>query len=165
MYYVNLFFIYSIMGHIIENVLYTINGGESGILYGYWTPVYGFGSVFILIVYDYLIVKHKFNKWVEKIFIFLTGFIFLTFLEHIAGNLIEYFFDKVFWSYENLPLHIGKYISVEMAFVWGISSLIIVKILRPLFDFVEERIPKFFTWIFIILFIIDISCTIYFKVL
>lgn len=165
MYYINIFFIYSIIGHIIETVLYTIGSGESGILYGYWTPIYGFGSVFILLMYDYLITHRKLNRWVEYILIFLTGAIFLTLIEYLAGNLIEYFFDTVFWTYENLPFHIGDYISVEMALVWGISALIVVKLLRPLFDFVEEKIPRWITWILIVLFIIDALCTIYFKVL
>lgn len=165
MYYINNFFMFSILGHIIETVFYTIGSGQSGILYGYWTPIYGFGCVFILFMYDYLITHRKFSKWVENILIFLTGAIFLTLLEYLAGNLIEYFFDKVFWSYENLPLHIGKYISIEMALVWGIASLILIRILRRLFDFFEEKIPKFLTWILIILFIADVTATIYFKVL
>ena len=165
MYYINIFFIYSIIGHIIETVLYTIGNGESGILYGYWTPIYGFGSVFILLMYDYLITHRKLNKWVENILIFLTGAVFLTLLECLTGNLIEYFFGVIFWNYDNLPLHIGHYISLEMAFVWGISSLVIVRILRPLFDYFEEKIPKWVTWVLIILLLIDFGCTLYFKVL
>ena len=165
MYYINNFFMYSILGHIVETIFYTMGSGESGILYGYWTPIYGFGCVFILLMYDYVITHRKLSKWVENLLIFLTGAIFLTLLEYLAGNLVEYFFDTVFWNYGNLPLHIGKYISVEMALVWGVASLILIRILRPLFDYVEEKIPKWLTWIFIILFILDIGFTIYFKVL
>ena len=165
MYYINNFFMFSILGHVIETVFYTLGSGESGILYGYWTPIYGFGCVFILFMYDHLITHRKFSRWIENILIFLTGAIFLTLLEYLAGTLVEYFFDTVFWSYENLPLHIGKYISIEMALVWGIASLILIRIFRKLFDYIEEKIPKWLTWIFIILFIIDVLATIYFKVL
>ena len=52
MYYINNFFMYSILGHMVETVFYTMGSGESGILYGYWTTIYGFGCVFILLVYD-----------------------------------------------------------------------------------------------------------------
>lgn len=165
MYYINNFFICSIIGHIVETVFYTLGSGESGILYGYWTPIYGFGCVFILLMYDYVITHRKFSKWVENILLFLTGAIFLTLLEYLAGNLVEYFFDTVFWTYENLPLHIGKYISIEMALVWGIASLGLIRILRPLFDYIEAKIPKWLTWIFIILFLGDVLATFYFKVL
>lgn len=164
-YYINNFVMFSILGHIVETVFYTIGSGESGILYGYWTPIYGFGCVFILFMYNHLITHRKFSKWVENILIFLTGAVFLTLLEYLAGTLIEYFFDTIFWSYENLPFHIGKYISVEMALVWGIASLVLIRFLKPLFDFIEKRIPKWLTWIFIILFIIDVLATLYFKVL
>ena len=52
MYYLNCFFIYSILGHILETVtaLITGNGFKSGILNGWWTPVYGIGAVTILFV-------------------------------------------------------------------------------------------------------------------
>ena len=156
---------FSILGHIIETFFYTIGSGESGILYGCWTPIYGFGCIFILLMYDYLITHRKFSKWLENILIFLTGAIFLTLLEYLGGTLIEYLFGTVFWSYENLPFHIGKYISVEMALVWGFASLFLIRILRPLFDYFEKRIPKWITWILIILFIVDILSTLYFKVL
>ncbi len=165
MYYINNFFIYAILGHIVETFFYTIGSGESGILYGWWTPVYGFGCIFILLMYDYFISERNFSKWVENILIFLTGAIFLTLLEYIAGNLIEYFFDTVFWSYENLPLNIGKYISIEMALVWGVSSFILIRVLMPITNFIEEKIPKLLTWIFIILFLVDSVSTLYFKVL
>lgn len=165
MYYINMFFMYSILGHIIETFFYTIGSGESGILYGWWTPIYGFGCVFILLMYDYVITHRTLDRWIENILIFLTGAFFLTLLEYLAGNLVEYFFDTIFWSYENLPLHIGKYISIEMALVWGIASLALIRIFRRLFDFVEEKIPKWLTWIFIVLFFIDVSATIYFKIL
>ena len=52
MYYINSFFIYSILGHFIEGFFYT--NSDSGILFGYWTPVYGIGVVSILLIYDFL---------------------------------------------------------------------------------------------------------------
>ena len=56
MYYLNCFFIYSILGHLIETIiaLITGNGFKSGFLYGWWTPVYGMGAVTILFVSEYL---------------------------------------------------------------------------------------------------------------
>lgn len=165
MYYINNFFIYSILGHIFEGIFYAMGSGESGILYGGWTPIYGVGCIFLLYFYDHFIKPRKYSKRIENIIIFFSGAIFLTLFEFIAGNLVEYFFDTVFWNYENLPLHIGKYISVEVALIWGIGSLILIHILRRLFDFIEKKIPKWFTWILITLFIVDSLATLYFKVL
>ena len=49
-YYLKYFYIFSILGHFIEGFFYT--SGESGILYGYWTPVYGLGVCTILVLYN-----------------------------------------------------------------------------------------------------------------
>ena len=59
MYYINYFFIFAIIGHFIETVF--IPNFNSGILYGWWTPVYGFGAVLILIT-GKVINKINWNK-------------------------------------------------------------------------------------------------------
>ena len=66
-YYINYFFLFSIIGHFIETVL--IKNFTSGILYGWWTPVYGFGVVLILLIgklIDKIPLRHK---KIYKIFI------------------------------------------------------------------------------------------------
>ena len=52
MYYINYFFIFAIIGHLIETI--GTPGFKSGILYGWWTPVYGFGIVIILLIGKFL---------------------------------------------------------------------------------------------------------------
>lgn len=164
-YYINCFFIYSIIGHIVETVFYTLGTGESGILYGYWTPVYGIGCGLILLFHNLILDKMKIKGIKKYVSLFFFGAVILTLVEWIGGTLIEKIFGTVFWSYDTLPLHIGDYISVEMAFIWGIASVLLVLIVKPPIDYFEQKIPRFITWIFILLFIIDISSTIYFKVL
>jgi uncharacterized membrane protein len=46
-YYLNYFFLFSIFGHFIEGFFYS--DGDSGILNGYWTPIYGLGVVLIIL--------------------------------------------------------------------------------------------------------------------
>ena len=52
MYLLNCFFIYSILGFIIEGLFTLIVSGKfsSGILYGPWTPVYGFGAILTIVI-------------------------------------------------------------------------------------------------------------------
>ena len=59
MYYLNYFFIFSILGHLIETIIFKFFDWnlESGFLYGYWTPVYGVGVVLIIIISNYLFKK------------------------------------------------------------------------------------------------------------
>lgn len=154
MYYINTFFIYSILGYLYESIIYLFQSGESGILYGIWTPVYGIGVVVIFFFYHIFKKKGYSNK---KIYLleFLVGFFLLSFLEWLGGMLLEILFDTVFWNYEGLEFNIGNYISLETAFIWGIASILCIKFLKPLSDKLEEKIPKWGTWILIIFFSID----------
>lgn len=159
MYYLNYFFLYSIIGHIIETIL----GYNSGILYGYWTPVYGIGVVIILFLFNKFKEKNLSNLKIAFL-LFIFSFLFLTIIEWIGGILIEKIFNKVFWNYSKLSLNIGKYIAIEISLIWSIGSLIITFVLKKYTDIIINKIPKFITLILSILFIIDLICTILFKV-
>lgn len=52
MYYVNIFFIFSVLGFLFENFLniFTNDNFNSGILFGPWTFIYGFGAFLIIIL-------------------------------------------------------------------------------------------------------------------
>ncbi len=156
MYYINIFFIYSILGFIVETFFVSM---ESGILYGPWTIVYGFGMTFIYLVYDKFLHKFKYRY----LYLFLISFVFLPIFEIIGGNIIEKLFGVIYWDYEIELFSIGKYTSLFMALLWGISSVITFYFIRDFLDKIVKKIPKFITWIVIILFIIDIVCSLIFK--
>ena len=81
--------------------------------------------------------------------------IVLTTLELLSGVAIELLTGKVFWDYSKMPFNIGHYISMEISLVWGIMSLIIVYFLKPLFDKIIKKIPRFLTILISFVFIID----------
>lgn len=160
MYYLNYFFIFSIIGHILETFIYY--NGESGILFGPWTPVYGIGVIIILLIHKFL-DKFSKGKFLKMFSLFIASSIILTIIEAIGGYLIEYLFHITFWDYSYLKFHIGKYIALEMAFVWGIGSLILIYIIKPFLDKIISKIPNYLTYILLILIIIDLICTIIIK--
>ena len=162
MYYLNCFFVYSIVGHIIESFFY--KSGESGILYGFWTPIYGLGCLIIIGSYNLWLRDRKINKYLKALSIFLIGFFILTCMEYVGGFLIEKTFHVTFWDYSNLKFNIGKYTSLEMALIWGVSSLLLIYLIKPLFDKFIKKIPPFFTNGLIIVFSIDIIVTIIDKI-
>lgn len=164
MYYLNCFFIYSIIGHIIESFVYGFYGGESGILYGFYTPIYGIGCVIIIGTYNLFIKDIKINKYLKALFIFLIGAVLLSIMEYIGGILIEKIFHITFWDYSNLKFNIGKYTSLEMSVIWGICSLLLIYIVKPLFDKFINKIPLFFTVGLFILFSIDVAITLIDKI-
>lgn len=161
MYYINVFFIYSIIGYIFEYIMYLLFGYKGGILYGCWTPIYGVGSVIILYIYNMLLYKLKKHKIIKFLYIFFSGLILLTFIEFIGGSLVELIFHKNLWDYSKYKFNIGKHICLEMSLMWGTCSLILVYILKDFINKIIKKIPKYITWILIILFITDLSITIF----
>lgn len=162
MYYAKYFFITSVLGFIIESFVYGNFGGKSGILYGPWTIVYGFGTILILLV-DKIVSKKINNKILKAFLIFIICMLILTILELTGGILIEKIFNVVYWDYSNCKFNIGKYICLEMALLWGVASLAFVYIFKPIVDKILKYIPNFLIYILIVLMICDFILTILFK--
>lgn len=164
MYYIKLFFVYSVLGFVFENTLVKLlaSNYESGILFGPWTPVYGLGVLVIVMIYKWL--EHHFNReWIKILLLFFISAISLSLLEFIGGKLIENIFGKIFWNYENFKYNIGKYASLETAAIWGIFSLFIIYLIKKPIDKIIKHIPNWLTYVFIVLFVIDGILTLILK--
>lgn len=159
-YYLNYFFLFSIIGHFIESFFY--KSGNSGILLGWWTPIYGIGILIILIIFK-MLNKINSKNYIKVILLFFICSILLSNIEALGGYLIKLIFKKELWDYSNQMFNIGKYTSLEMATVWGISSILFAYILKPLTDKIVMLIPKCLTFILTILFIIDFVSTLILK--
>ena len=166
MYYINCFFVYSIIGFIFENIvgIMTNTSFDSGILYGPITPIYGFGVILILIISKYLFLHLHMPRWIETIISFFVLIIVLTLLEFTGGILIEKIFNVTFWDYSDFKFNIGKYISLEISILWGILSIFIIYVIHPLLDNFITKIPHFITILATIILIIDLSVTIITKI-
>ena len=165
MYYINNFLLFSILGHILESIIYLFldNNGYSGIMYGPWTPVYGFGIIIIIIINKYL-NKTKLKGLKKVISLYISSMILLSLIELIGGYLIEFLFHKKLWSYTNLKFHIGKYIALEISLIWGLCSLLYIYLVKPITDKIIKRIPYYITICISIFFLIDLIITIINKI-
>ena len=164
MYTLNNFFIYSILGFLFETIGNIIIGshGESGILFGPWTPVYGFGIIVSFYINKKLENKIKKRK-LKNVILFLTTTIILTILEQIGGMLIEAIWNTSFWDYTKLKFNIGKYISLETSLLWGIGSVLITNYLKSYTDKLNKKIPKVITYILTISLVIDVILALFIK--
>ncbi len=160
MYYLKFFFLFSILGHFIESFFYS--SGESGILLGWWTPIYGIGTLIILFIHKYL-DKLKLNKPLKVITLFFACAIFLCLIEAVGGYLIKWLFNIELWNYSNHKFHIGKYTSLEMSLLWGLSSILLIYYLKPLCDKFINKIPNYYVYILSFLLVFDLFATIIIK--
>lgn len=161
-YYTNTFFIYSMIGYIIETTLKTFlfKNMNNGILFGPWIPVYGLGAVFIIIIMRLVFNRFKVPRWLKIILLLIISILVLTVIELLGGILIEKIFHKVFWDYSDLKFNLGHYIALEISLIWGIMSLAVVYLIKPLLDKIIKKIPYIITYIVSLIFIVDVVLTI-----
>lgn len=161
MYLINCFFIYSILGFIVEGIFTLITSGHfsSGILYGPWTPVYGFGAILTIVISRKIFKNMHKSKFTETFVTFIILTIVLTLIEWIGGILIENLFNETLWNYKNYKYNIGKYIALEISLIWGIVSILIIYFVKSIIDKIVAKIPKSITFIITTIFIIDLITT------
>jgi Predicted membrane protein len=163
MYYISSFFVYSFIGFLFENFvsIFTNNPFNSGILYGPITPIYGIGAITIIIISKYLFYNLHMPRWIETIIIFFILIFILTIIEWLGGILIEKIFGIVFWDYSNYNYNIGHYIALEISIIWGLLSIFLIYIIKPLINPIVKNIPRIVNLIFIGIFMIDIFFSVF----
>lgn len=131
------------------------SNGESGYLYGPWTPVYGIGIILIIVISNFVFKNINKNKIIQSILIFLWVSIALTIIEWLGGITIESLFNVTFWDYSNLPLSMGKYVAIEISLIWGTLALIFIYLLKKPSDKLVKKLPKWLPYVLILLFVVD----------
>lgn len=135
------------------------NNFDSGILYGPYTPIYGFGILIIIYGSDYIFKRLHLKRYQENLVVFGLLFFTITILELVSGILIEKIFGTIFWSYENLKFNYGHYIAIEVSLLWSVGGLIIYYFKNYLLKFVE-KVPNIIYYLFMIAIPIDVIYTI-----
>lgn len=135
------------------------NNFDSGILYGPYTPIYGFGILIIIYGSDYIFKHLHLKRYQENLVVFGLLFFTITILELVSGILIEKIFGTIFWSYENLKFNYGHYIAIEVSLLWSVGGLIIYYFKNYLLKFVE-KVPNIIYYLFMIAIPIDVIYTI-----
>lgn len=142
--------------------IFFYSSGDSGIFFSYWTPIYGIGTIIILLINKWI---NKFNvhKILKVLYLFLFSSIILSIIEALGGYLIKWIFDIELWNYTNYRFNIGRYTALEMSIIWGLSSILLIYFIKPISDKFVKHIPKLVTYILIGLFIIDIVVTLFVR--
>ena len=134
--YFLLFFIYSILGWIMEVLNALIIEKKfvnRGFLIGPYCPIYGFGVLMLTLLL---------RKYEEDI---IATFVFSILICGILEYFTSYFLEKIFharwWDYSNRKYNINGRVCLENLVIFGIFGCFILYIANPFFISVLEKLP------------------------
>lgn len=140
--YLTAYFVFSVLGWIWESIYCTIKERKwqnRGFLYGPVCPIYGFGSIMALFIYDLILLGTVPNLswWM----ILIVGFFFSMILEYPTSYILEKKFHARWWDYSNLPLNINGRTCAITSIGFGIGAIIIMNYLIPSYEKILVIIP------------------------
>ena len=155
------FIIFSILGMVIETLYCYITTGviesRKGLIWGPFCPVYGVGAVVLI----YALNRYKKN-W---LLLFITGTILGSVVEYILSFGLEAIYGIRFWEYSYIAENLNGRICIPYSIFWGMLSILVIEIVKPLIDKIINLIPQYFgkkLEIALIIFLtLDTFCTIY----
>ncbi|WP_019131943.1 putative ABC transporter permease [Peptoniphilus obesi] len=129
--YIFIFFIFSVIGWLIEVSLKSIQFHRfinRGFLVGPYCPIYGLGALLIVMS----------NEWMGKYdssnaIIFLNSVLICGFIEYFVSYFLEKFYHARWWDYTNRPMNLHGRIWIGNLILFGLGGLAIVNIFNPLF--------------------------------
>jgi len=157
--YLIFFVIGSFLGWLWETILFSIKRGHfvncQGVIYGPFSPIYGFGIVLGV----FLLEKYRLKE--EKLKVFLFGGLYLGIAEYIGSILQEYVFHTYSWDYSNYPLNFQGRTSVIHMIYWGIGIFLFMQFVYPLImnliNIVKDKLKLWLVIVVSIFLVIDIG--------
>ena len=141
-----LFFCYSFLGWVLETAVSAVRLHryvDRSVLFGPLCACYGITAVLLTVGLPELRGNY--------FFLFLGSAICSTVVEWIAGHLLEKATHTRWWDYSDFPFNIGGYICLEFSLLWGVGTLIVMKMVHPVIAGLIEMIPPLVGLILMIL--------------
>ena len=137
------FIVYSFIGWVIEVIFHVVVAGKiinRGFLNGPVCPVYGFGMISVLLIYNLVGSDNT-------LIIFLEGIVFTTLIELVAGFILDKFFHARWWDYSNMPMNLNGYICAGFSIIWGLAVVFVLKIAHVfIYSITSAIIPAKIGW-------------------
>lgn len=131
------------LGCLMETILCFIQRGHfesrQGLIYGPFTPVYGFGAV----LYTFIVTKFK-----DKRIVFFVSMASGGAFEYLASAFQEIVFGTISWDYSEYFLNIGGRTSLFHMICWGLLGLLFASYIYP---FISKGIDRFYSKLLIII--------------
>ena len=159
------FFIYSLIGYIVEVAFTTKNikkiNLSRGFLVGPYIPIYGTAAI----VMSFLLTKYQTNL----IVLFVMSSLICTIIEYFTSYVMEKVYKLRWWDYSNIKYNLHGRVCLKNSILFGIGGILIINTTNPLMKYALTKIPNIIlmtlSTIFLIIFSIDLifSITITFK--
>ncbi len=134
-----LFFIYSIIGYMIEVITIFLNfhkfNFHRGFLLGPYLPVFGIGGIFMNFVVQ---------KYLDDYFALFCICLFIcSVVEYFSSLILEKIFKLRWWDYNDKKFNINGRICLENSFGFGIGGILFYRTINPIIlhflDFLSSR--------------------------
>lgn len=135
------FYMYSMLGWCVEVVYAAIKERQlvnRGFLCGPVCPIYGCGMVVLLYAVRFLTVQ---GGEPGVVTVFFVGMVLTTTLELVGGWALFRMYSIRWWDYSHLKWNLGGYICPQFSLLWGLGSVIMVKIVHPLLVRTGDPMP------------------------
>ena len=132
------FLIYSCTGWCLEVIFAAATTGQlvnRGFLNGPVCPIYGFGMVIVLFTLTPL--------QNSVLLLYIGGVILPSALELVGGWALYKLYHTRWWDYSDFPFNIGGYICLEFSLLWGVGTLVVMRIVHPVVAGLVDMIPPF----------------------
>lgn len=149
-----MFFIFSFFGWVIETIVMSIKNKSytsRGFLIGPYIPVYGVGSLAML-----LFLKKYLN---DPVTLFFMAIIITSTIEYVTSYIMEKLFKARWWDYSDDLFNLNGRVCLINSLGFGVLGLFLLYIIEPFVNTVLLKIPSILLMIIssilLIIFVID----------
>lgn len=153
------FFLYGCIGWCVEVVYAAVKEHKlvnRGFLCGPICPIYGFGMVGL--VYSVQLIPLPDSGSMSAVSIFFIGMVLTTAIELVGGWVLYKLYHIRWWDYSKMKYNLGGYICPQFSLLWGLGSVLMIKVVHPLLARGSNPMP------FRVMLILDIVLLIIFVV-
>lgn len=153
------FFLYGFIGWGVEVVYAAVKTHalvNRGFLCGPICPIYGFGMVGL--VYSVNLIPLPDSGSLSAVAVFFIGMALTTAIELVGGWALFKIYHIRWWDYSNMKFNLGGYICPQFSLLWGLGSVLMIKVFHPLLARGSNPMP------FKAMLILDIVLFIFFVV-
>ena len=158
------FFLYGFIGWGVEVVYAAVKTHalvNRGFLCGPICPIYGFGMVGL--IYSVSLIPLPDSGSMSAVAIFFIGMILTTAIELVGGWALFKIYHIRWLDFSNMKFNLGGYICPQFSLLWGLGSVLMIKVVHPLLARGSSPMPfnimLIVDVVLLVLFVVDVAAS------